>query len=279
MNVAITGASGYLGQGLVKAFQARGHKVLTLTRRPCGSEWVFYALDMDPTELPLSDVDVLVHAAWDFSIKSWDEMEDKNIRPSSLLFEVAAKAGVGRLIFISSMSSHERAPSNYGRAKAQVERGVAQLGGIVVRPGLVWGDGSGGVMGAMERLLEVSPVVPFPVGRELSSVFMVNRVDLSEKVTDLVSEYEISQIRLIAHSQPWPIGEVLKVASARMDIPRLLIPVPWKLVHFCLRLCERVHMRLPLKSDSLLSLTSSSLDPVVDLLPMEGGLRSFDLAP
>ncbi len=79
MKIAITGASGYVGNCISNCFRAHGHEVLSLSRRPCAAPWVSYALGDDPQLLPWKGVDVLVHAAYDFTPRSWPEILDGNV--------------------------------------------------------------------------------------------------------------------------------------------------------------------------------------------------------
>jgi len=67
------------------------------------------------------------------------------VEGSIRLLRMAKAAGVGRIVFISTISAFTGARSRYGRAKLQVESVCRELGGIILRPGLVFGDSPGGV--------------------------------------------------------------------------------------------------------------------------------------
>ena len=88
MKIAITGASGYLGEGFAETFRSHGHEVLSLSRRQCGENWVPYTLRSEPRDLPLQGVDVLIHAAYDFTPRLWPEILKTNVGPGDAFHEV-----------------------------------------------------------------------------------------------------------------------------------------------------------------------------------------------
>lgn len=112
MHFLVTGASGFLGHGLVAALLARGHRVTALDIRPPKQshdrltfvEGSFTSLDV--LMGAFRDVDCLVHLAASKFPKAaqQDPKGDitENILGSFQLFEEAQKAGVRRIVFASS---------------------------------------------------------------------------------------------------------------------------------------------------------------------------------
>jgi nucleoside-diphosphate-sugar epimerase len=129
-------------------------------------------------------VDVLIHCAYDFAVRSWNEVRRVNVHGSLQLFESARVAGVRRLIFISSMSSFPGCRSQYGRAKLAVEERATELALIIVRPGLVYGERPGGMVGALRQLVRSSPVLPL-VGRGDQTIYPVHEDDLGRLIVHL----------------------------------------------------------------------------------------------
>ena len=74
---AITGANGYLGKAMVRAFGEAGWVVESLVRRPEQLQTNAHRFVLGETCDPklLSGVDVLIHCAWDFSPGTWDDYE------------------------------------------------------------------------------------------------------------------------------------------------------------------------------------------------------------
>ena len=277
MKVAITGASGYVGTCITNCFRAHGHEVLALSRRPCTAPWTSYALGDDPLLLPWDDVDVLVHAAYDFTPRTWREIVDRNVTPSVELLRAAKNAKVGRLIYISSMSSFEGCRSNYGKAKMMIEKQALQMGAAVVRPGLVWGETSGGVMGALEKLVVKFPVVPFLTGGAHPRQFLIHEADLSQAIVAIAESLPSGVGDLHSVTQPNPVAllEILRSIAKRSHRFRIYLPVPWQLVMVGLKLAEVLGIRFMFRSDSLVGLIHGNPRPTISIPPIGIHYRAF----
>jgi nucleoside-diphosphate-sugar epimerase len=270
MNIAITGASGYLGRGLIHAFLTQGHQVMSLSRQACETNWIQFALQDNPEILPWDNIDVLVHAAFDFSARSWQETKKYNIIPSINLLDEAAQRNVRILILISSLSSFPGTTSHYGRAKLALEQHVVSLGGHVIRPGLIWGDEQGGIMGAMQTMVSRIHFIPYPTGGQNNIQYLVHRADVADAVV-WVAEHADStnQIISVAHPHPWRMPEILANLSKHTGIRNRFIPVHWALLFIPLRALELLGFRLHLRSDSLWGMVHGT--PLHDLGPLPSG--------
>lgn len=279
MKVAITGASGYLGGHIAEAFRKQGHEVLCLSRRPCGdSNWIRYSLDDDPLRLPWSGVDALIHAAYDFEPRRWPEILARNVKPSVSLFQAAIRSNVGKLIFISSMSSFEGCRSDYGKAKRMIENEVLNLGAWVVRPGLVWGDPSGGVMGSLEKAVAMLPVIPFPSGGMNSRQFLIHHNDLSDALVSLSENQRPAHraVQTLADPTPLSLHDILTTIAQRANRRRIYFPVPWPCAMAGLKTAEMLHVPIPFRSDSLSGLIHGNTNPEIDAPPAAVRFRPFE---
>ena len=161
---AVTGASGYLGSRICTTLEARGWRVVRLVRSSSRSQQSACAYDLaapvttQVREL-LHSADVLVHAAYDLSLTRAADIWRVNVEGTRHLLEAAADARVRRIIVLSSMSAFEGTSQLYGRAKLDIEATTAEYGGCAVRPGLVYGERSGGMAAALRKLTKL-PIVP-----------------------------------------------------------------------------------------------------------------------
>jgi len=147
--VAITGVSGYLGQALLPYLEqdAEIDRVIGIDIQPPEShtedKLLFHQLDVREAkvEQALAGADVLVHLAFVLMRRHGDderEIDEINIDGSRRVFEAAARQGVRKLIFTSSVVAYGLHPDNpvplteesplrpnpglyYSRAKAAVE--------------------------------------------------------------------------------------------------------------------------------------------------------------
>jgi nucleoside-diphosphate-sugar epimerase len=276
MKVGITGAGGYVGSHLARCFEERGHVVVRLSRS-CG----FRLGDPVQPEV-VTGLDALIHAAYDFTACDPAEIERLNVNGSVSLFETAAAAGVGRLVFISSMAAFPGCRSLYGQGKLAVETQVLRLGGYVVRPGTVYGGNAGGIFRTLSFLAARVPVIPLPgAGRQI--LYLVHVDDLSALVERLLRS-DLPQGRRLLHAacpEPLTLRELLARIAHSLGRRRVFVPVPAGLLMSMLRAGEAIlGSKCPVRSDSLLSLLNSNPSPDFALPPALAGVefRTFGTA-
>ncbi|MBO9455605.1 NAD(P)-dependent oxidoreductase [Paracoccus sp. R12_1] len=141
MRIALTGASGIVGSFVLDAMRVAGHQVTTLDRR------TGFVLGDAPD---LAGQDALIHCAFAHSPGRYRGGEGgdpagfrrDNLHGTIRLFDAAAEAGVGRILFLSSRAVHDghppgtaltddlpASPANlYGEIKARAEEHLAALG-------------------------------------------------------------------------------------------------------------------------------------------------------
>jgi len=252
--VAITGARGYVGSVLRQEFTAKGWRVVSLVRQPSTSEADVRSYDLASAPSPalLNNIDTLVHCAWDLSVTRRTKIWQTNVDGTTALLRLAQRQGTRRVIFVSSMSAYDGTTQLYGRAKLECESIAATLGQGVVRLGLVYGPGWGGMAGALRRMTRL-PITPLLAGE--SYQYTVHEEDAATAVVRLASVPQVPLVPLgIAHPEPVEFGHLVR-AIGRTDghLPHL-VPMPWQVAYIMLRAGEVAGARLPFRADSLLGL-------------------------
>lgn len=146
MIVALTGATGFVGQAVLDEAMARGVPVRALTRRPQptrgGVSWVGGSLS-DPASLAelVQGAKAVLHVAAMTTAPDAAAFTEANVTGTAQLLDAAKAAGVKRFVFVSSLSAREPGLSMYGASKAHAEKLVAASGldWTVVRPPGVYG--------------------------------------------------------------------------------------------------------------------------------------------
>ena len=159
--VAVTGASGYIGARICRLFLEQGVAVRALSRRDpqiAGADFRLYDLRRDLQPAVLAGMDAVIHAASETARGADVDIEAELEGLRQLLN--AAESASARFVFISSQSAAPDAPTAYGRLKAKAEDMVLMRGGIVVRPGQVFGGEEKGLWKTLATLARRSPVVP-----------------------------------------------------------------------------------------------------------------------
>jgi nucleoside-diphosphate-sugar epimerase len=251
---AVTGAHGYVGEIVSRALAEADFDVIGLVRRPeVGSSDRFFDLRGDLDANLLDGVDTLIHCAYDFTVTSEAEIWAVNVKGTRRLLEAVAASGVRRTILVSSMSAYPGTSQLYGRAKLDTERIALGLGMAVVRLGLVYGPGWGGMAGSLKKMANL-PVVPV-VGAK-SYQYTVHEEDLAEAFVVLTQAPKLPSIPLgLANPEPVPFCELMeRIAAATRRPHSRFIAIPWRPLYAALWLGERTPVKLPFRADSLLGL-------------------------
>jgi nucleoside-diphosphate-sugar epimerase len=243
-------------------------EVVPISRREAAgsSRWEMQNPTEISEELRSRGVKVLVHAAWDFTHPNAEENDRVNVEGSRQLFESADRAGVERILFISSISAFAGARSAYGQSKLRVERMVFDRpGGIVIRPGLVWGAGPGGMFGALTKQVESGSMIPM-IGSGRYPQYLVHEDDLGDAIRKAVAGgLKVSAPITVANEVPWLLRDLIEDIARKQGKKVTLLPVPWPAVYAGLKAAELMGAKLNFRSDSVLSLVFQ--DPSPDFTP------------
>jgi len=258
---AVTGASGYLGSRICATLESRGWEVVRLVRSPGQGNGQAYAYDLRPPVSPeicrlLDSADVLVHAAYDLTLTRAVDIWRVNVEGTRRLLQAASKAGVRRILVLSSMSAFEGTTQLYGRAKLDIEAMTEQFGGCAVRAGLVYGMQSGGMADALRKLAGLR-VVPLIAGD--ARLYTVSETDLMTAVAALAAADALPAGMIsVAHPVPVPLRDMMTAFAARKGRNCRFVKIPWRPAYGLLRAAESVGLHLPFRADSLLALVSGA---------------------
>ncbi len=154
-----------MGSHLVRQLAARGHGITALVRDrsrlskkfPASAIVVEGALDdRQAVDELVREAGVVVHVAG--AIKAIDAAEFMKVNADGtrLVVEAAARAGVTRLVHVSSLAAREPALSGYCASKAAAESIVAGSAGdmdwVCVRPPAVYGPGDRATLPLVQQL-------------------------------------------------------------------------------------------------------------------------------
>ena len=262
MKVAVTGATGYLGRHVVAALRNRHHDVVALGRtRPRSQDIEHMPFDLNNSVLTEADfarrgITALIHCAWDFYPRSRNAVHQINVVGAKRLADAAHGL---RLVDVSTMSAFDGCRSIYGRAKLEVEEIFLRAGGMVFRPGLIWGGEMGGMMASLQKLsrLPISPTIAG--GGEL---YLVHVEDLAAMIAASLDNDVPARTITAAHLRSFSLRQII-TALAKEKSP-LFLPVPWPLAWFGLRGLEMVFPGVSLRSDSVTGLVHTNPAPQFD---------------
>ncbi len=280
LKIAVTGANGYLGSCLGDYFAEQSYDVYKLTsRKSPGEKQVRFTLSEGVEKGFFADhkIDSLVHAAYDFTQVKREDIWKINVEGSKKLFKQAAEEGVGRIVFISTMSAYKNCKSLYGQAKLEIEAALNNLGiGVSIRPGLIYStplEKSGGMVGAMVKKLQQTSIMPL-IGSGEQPLCLVHERDLAKLVDYYVKpENDLPPENYIIAANPrfYSFRSILEnLAEATRGEKAKFIPIPWRGVWFGIKTAETIGLKLGFRSDSVLSLVHQNKEPDFSVLLPKG---------
>jgi UDP-glucose 4-epimerase len=144
--IAVTGATGFVGQAVVDEACRRGVTLRALARREqpaCqGVEWVRGDLaDREALSKLVEGADAVLHIAGVVNTPDPMGFHLGNVTGTEALVEAAEATGTRRFVFVSSLAAREPGLSRYGQSKRHAEE-VVQTSGLdwtIVRPPAIYG--------------------------------------------------------------------------------------------------------------------------------------------
>jgi nucleoside-diphosphate-sugar epimerase len=258
----ITGGSGYLGSELAAFLREKGWRVVSASRHPQGGDAVQFSLGDKISAGLFAGVDALIHAAYDFAPRDWETIQRVNVAGTQQLLQQAGATGV-TILTISSISAFPGCKSHYGKAKLLMEEATRLVGGVVLRPGLIYGGSNQGIYGRLLKQVEGKTFVPL-LSENPCTLHLTHVEDLSGVIHGWLQGEWTTQDSpwVVAHPEPWPMKKLLQAMAASRGRKLRFIPVPWPLVWLGLRSSEKVGLPLDFKSDNLISIVNQ--DPGLD---------------
>lgn len=257
MRVLVTGANGFVGRALCGTLLDGGYEVVGTVRRaadlPTGSE-VWITGDIGPEtdwSLGLAGVDCLVHLAArghvlaDRAADPLAAFRRTNVAATLRLAEAAARAGLNRFVYLSSVkvlgeASH-RGPLTdstpvgpedaYAISKWEAEQGLRQIAGatpmklVILRPPLVYGPGVAGNFLSLLRVVERGIPLPLAsVRNRRSLLYLGNLVDAIQ----LCLRHAAAPGRtfLLRDGEDLATPELIRRIARALDRRARLLPLP-----------------------------------------------------
>ncbi len=177
MLLALTGATGFIGQHLLAELPKRGYRVRALLRRPhslpmqCANAVIGDLSRPRNMSAALEGVHAVIHSAgFTHGMTGVPEEDYRTLNTEATigLARAAQKAGVKRFVFLSSIraqcgptaeavlteEANPHPTDAYGRSKLAAERGLTELDldWVALRAALVYGPGVRGNMAQLIRL-------------------------------------------------------------------------------------------------------------------------------
>ena len=277
MRCLVTGAAGFVGSPLVERLHAEKICDLVVTTRSAISAFPddvrHFPIDItDRTDwaAALAGVDVIIHLAArvhimnDRAADPLAEFRRTNTAATLNLAEQAARAGVKRFVFVSTIKvngeendrpfRHDDTPQPidpYGISKLESEIGLREIAArtgmeiVIIRPPLVYGPGARGNFALLVGLVRKRIPLPFASLKNRRTLVAVqNLVDLI--ITCAVHPAAGGEIFLAGDGEDLSTPELIRGIAAGLGVKPMLVPFPSALLHMAAKAVgkEAVYQRL-----------------------------------
>jgi len=268
--IFITGASGFIGQALVKKLREKNKKLIGLSRNKARSrklekiEWVFADIRDNCWHDKIKGCDVVIHLAGVLGYKQIPFKERLSIELDGTrnLVKAVEKWKVNYLVYIST--AYSDLGTDYAKAKNICKRYVLDeikkcLPATVVSPVIVYGPGNDANFSRIIKAVKDSRFVFVGNGRNKWSLIYIDdlvnalvliinnkKIFLGKEV--VISGYNISLRKLVDTIS----------ASAQVDKPKIYLPkIPMMFLGRMLYLLSKTGISVPFNYDAILNLVSS----------------------
>ncbi len=256
MKILVSGGTGLLGQGLLRLLRGAGeHEVRCFVRRTSpaerleGLELAYGdAEDAGSMARALRGMDAFVHIA--------------GIRYTPWVLEAMRRAGVERLVIVSSTSAHSR--FEFRSAPRLANEALLAGSGLrwtVVRPSMIYGSELDHNMHKLLRFLDRSPIFPlFGSGETLWQP--VYHEDLARGLyTALTKPGTEGRIYDLPGARPLTYLDLIRTAAGSLGKRVRIVRVPAEPVRRALLVAERLRLPLPVSSEQVLRLREDKAYP------------------
>lgn len=301
MRVLVTGGTGLVGEGVVRALHGSGHAVRVVARHAGRDEvwwpntvegWAGDVTDADSIRGAADGCDAVLHlAAVVEEHPPNSTFQRVNVEGTRYVVMECERAGVKKLIYLSSLGA-ERGTSAYHKSKFVAEDVVRSFtrDWLVLRPGAVYGPGDAH-LSVLLRMVRTIPVIPTigdgnqrfqPIWHEDladSLVRAIDRADVRCQVLDIAGTELTSQNDLVAR---------LRVITGREAVQA---PLPEAVARWGVRALDALGIAAPFTAEQLAMLSDGNLIPPgrpnaltavfgVTPTPLDEGLRRLaDVQP
>jgi len=169
--IVITGATGFVGEEVVKQARAAGYPVRAIVREPQRAQWLAerYGVELfhgnvlyaPSIEGAMKDANCVIHLVG--IIYEWKENTFERVHAQSTrhVVDEAKKAGVKRFVHMSALGVRENARSRYHQTKWAGEETVRKSGlaWTIFRPSFIYGPRDKGI-NTLAQVVRRLPLIP-----------------------------------------------------------------------------------------------------------------------
>ena len=292
--IIITGATGFIGEEIVKQARAAGHPVRAIVREPQRASWLVerYGAELfhgnvlygPSIEGAMQDAKYVIHLVG--IIREWKEntFERVHVQATKNVIDEAKKAGVKRFLHMSALGTRENARSRYQQTKWAGEECVRKSGlaWTIFRPSFVYGPKDKAI-NTLAKLVQRLPFVPV-LGSGNTRIQPISVTNVSRAFVGAIRNDEsISQVYDLCGPEAFTWNELYDKLQVILGTRKSKWHLPFPVARVLGALFERILPNPPFTLDQLLMLQEDNVgDPkpaerdfLLELESFEDGVKRY----
>lgn len=242
MTILVTGDSGFIGSAFVESA-----KNLKLAKLGAGVRLSGIGENSAVVLESLAKSDVVLHlAGLAHGCYTEDQLEIGNTLVTSQLASDAAKSGVRRFVYLSSVNVHdvlgetiitERSNVDWCDSRAKAEKELLEIAEgtgmevTIIRSVLVYGKGAPGNIGLIEKYISALPITPFGALTNSKSFISIENLCEILKICCIHPKAK-NEVFLIADEKPASTPQLISHLASRNYKKVYHCPIPLALIRF-----------------------------------------------
>jgi len=233
IKIAIFGSSSNLGIKLSKFLISKGYIVRNISRNHKTSNFNFCIGEEFNKEI-LHELDKIIFVAHDFKNKNYKFVGDgiKN------LIKTCKEKNID-ILYISSTAANKSSTSIYGRSKYYAEQIVSNSNGIIIIPGLIFGDSiKVGLIPKIKKISKFSILIPYI--SNFRTFYYITEIEYLLATIEKIMLYENSGKFLCAYEKCLNFRSLISLFSIKKF--HFKIPIPYYILEIIIKIFIKLNL-------------------------------------
>jgi NADH dehydrogenase len=261
LEVAVFGASGFVGRHVVAKLAAEGFRVRAVARRDASPSANVTSISLDVAHAGEAKVaacvrgcDAVVNLVGIKRESGAQTFRNLHVAFIEQLCGAMRDEGVKRLVHVSVVAARPDARSGYHDTKWQAEEIITKSGldATILRPGVIYGEGDD-LLGHLSKMIRASPIFPI-AGRGLTEQQPVDVADVAAAVVAcLRTPASVGKTFPIVGPDPLTLREIVGRVARALDLETRIVATPIALMRPAVHVMNR-WMQNPLSTPAQLQM-------------------------